>query len=152
MAAHGRRHGIDPQQGVVSGLTGLTLPRYAQISNPGGLCDVNTQAEGRTEAISVQDFDARRRAGWSHVLLDVRECNEVELCALDGALHIPMSSVPARQAELPVDTPLVVMCHHGMRSMMVMRFLQASGFSNVLNLEGGIDAWAREVDASIGRY
>ena len=63
-----------------------------------------------------------------------------------------MSSVPARQAELPVDTPLVVMCHHGMRSMMVMRFLQASGFSNVLNLEGGIDAWAREVDASIGRY
>lgn len=85
-------------------------------------------------------------------LLDVREPWEHELVRVAGALHIPMGEIPARLAEIPADQPLVVMCHHGMRSMQVAHFLLANGFKDVANLGGGIDAWAALVDPVLARY
>lgn len=85
-------------------------------------------------------------------VLDVREPWEVELCALEGAHCIPMGRIPGALDSLDPATPTVVLCHHGMRSMQVARFLAAQGFSQVFNLQGGIDAWALEVDPAMARY
>ncbi len=86
------------------------------------------------------------------LLLDVREEDEVRLCALPGSLHIPMNLIPLRHNELPDDVPIIVYCHHGIRSLNVARYLVHVGFENVANLQGGIDAWARQIDPSMPRY
>ena len=85
-------------------------------------------------------------------LLDVREPWEHELCHIAGDLHIPMGEIPARLADIPQERPLIVVCHHGMRSYQVAEFLLARGFADVANLDGGIDAWARAVDPTLARY
>ena len=86
------------------------------------------------------------------LLLDVREEDEVRLCALAGSLHTPMNLIPLRHNELPDDIPIIVYCHHGIRSLNVARYLAHVGFENVANLQGGIDAWARQIDPSLPRY
>lgn len=86
------------------------------------------------------------------VLLDVREHSELEVCRIEGALHIPMDEIPGRHEALPKDVPLVVFCHHGMRSMSVAQFLWAKGFTNVINMAGGINAWAIDVNPEMSRY
>ncbi len=85
-------------------------------------------------------------------LLDVREPWEHELCHIEGGLHIPMGQIPARLAEIAQDRPVIVVCHHGMRSRQVAEFLILQGFKDVANLEGGIDAWARSVDPALALY
>lgn len=90
--------------------------------------------------------------GAAPVLLDVREPNEFEYCHIDGSLHMPMASVPARVSELDRDAETVVICHHGGRSMQVAMFLKQQGFSNVINLAGGVSGWARQVDPSMPQY
>lgn len=86
------------------------------------------------------------------VFLDVREDSELAICRIDGALHIPMGEIPERYEALPKDSPLVVFCHHGMRSLNVVQFLEAKGFDNAINLDGGIHAWAMENDPEMKRY
>jgi rhodanese-related sulfurtransferase len=103
-------------------------------------------------SISVQHLAELRRDHTPHILLDVREADELEICQLENALHIPMSQVPARLADLPSDQPIVVMCHHGGRSLRVVQFLRQAGRDNAINLDGGIESWALEIDPSIARY
>lgn len=86
------------------------------------------------------------------LLLDVREDEETAVCTLPNACHIPMNLIPLRHNELPDDVPIAVYCHHGIRSLNVARFLENAGFTELYNLSGGIDAWARELDASMPRY
>lgn len=86
------------------------------------------------------------------VFLDVREDSELAICRIDGALHIPMGEIPERYKALPKEGPLLVFCHHGMRSLSVVQYLEAKGFENALNLAGGIHAWAVEVDPEMRRY
>jgi len=93
--------------------------------------------------------DARRPAP---LLLDVREPWEVQICQIPGSVTMPMGSVPARYAELERDRETVVICHHGMRSAQVCMFLEHHGFTNVINLTGGVDAWAKEVDPRMPIY
>ena len=93
-----------------------------------------------------------RSTGGEHVALDVRGAGELYICQLEGALHIPMAEIPARVNDLPTNQPLVVICHHGARSQMVVDFLRDAGFRNAVNLDGGIEAWAREIDRSMRRY
>ncbi len=107
---------------------------------------------GGETSISVFQLAELRQAEVSHAILDVREPAELEICRIEGAIHIPMQQVPARLAELAADAPLVVFCHHGMRSLSVVNFLRKAGFENAINLNGGIDAWSAEIDPSISRY
>jgi rhodanese-related sulfurtransferase len=105
--------------------------------------------------LSPTEFAARwpgYATGDEVVLLDVREHDELALAAVDGALHIPMREIPARIADLDSGKPLVVMCHSGGRSRRVAEFLQQNGFSNVFNLQGGIDAWSTQIDSRVPRY
>jgi rhodanese-related sulfurtransferase len=85
-------------------------------------------------------------------LLDVREPEELALAALAEAVHIPMAEIPQRLGELSPHRTIVVMCHSGGRSRLIARFLTESGFEQVFNLAGGIDAWSQQIDSSIPRY
>lgn len=86
------------------------------------------------------------------LLLDVREGWEYERCHLDGATLLSMSSIQARLGELDPERETVVICHHGVRSFHVARFLEHNGFSHVINLSGGVAAWAKEVDHTMPTY
>jgi rhodanese-related sulfurtransferase len=86
------------------------------------------------------------------VLLDVRQPWEFQTCHIAESLLVPMSEIPARVGELEPREPLVVICHHGARSMQVAMFLEKQGFSAVNNLAGGVDAWARTVDPAMPVY
>jgi rhodanese-related sulfurtransferase len=63
-----------------------------------------------------------------------------------------MGEVPTRWQELDPSRPIACLCHHGMRSLQVARYLQQQGFAEVVNLQGGIDAWSGTVDATVPRY
>jgi len=86
-------------------------------------------------------------------LIDVREPWEFATTHVEGSLPIPMGDVPARaHQELDPEERLVVMCHHGVRSMNVTVWLRNQGFENAQSMRGGIDAWSAEVDGSVARY
>ena len=85
-------------------------------------------------------------------LLDVREPWEFQTCRIEGSRHVPMREIPARAGELDSDAEVVVICHHGVRSMQVAFFLEKQGFSEVINLSGGVDAWAKNVDPAMPVY
>lgn len=86
------------------------------------------------------------------VLLDVREPWETEICRIEGSVLMPLREVPVRAAELDPQADTVVICHHGGRSLQAALYLARRGFARVWNLAGGVDAWARAVDASMRRY
>ena len=86
------------------------------------------------------------------LVLDVREPWEVALAGLPGALAIPMGSIPSSLNRLDPDQTTICLCHHGARSMQVALYLQQQGFSDVINLTGGIHAWSEQVDPSVRQY
>lgn len=102
--------------------------------------------------MTVAELAERLAAGDKPVLLDVREPWEFELCHIEGSQPMPMGSVPARAGELDAQAETVVICHHGGRSAQVGMFLERQGFRNVVNLAGGVAAWAAQVDPAMPRY
>jgi len=86
------------------------------------------------------------------LVLDVREPWEHALCRIEGSHHVPMQEVPAKVSELPRGSDIVVLCHHGMRSLQVAAFLAQAGFEKVHNLDGGIAAWAGQVEPAMAQY
>lgn len=111
---------------------------------------------------SIPEIDVRqlaiRLAEVNHglQLIDVRERREEELAKIEGFSIYPLSEFEQWSEEILIrfqpETETVVMCHHGMRSAQLCQWLAMRGFSNVVNLEGGIDAYSRFVDSSIYRY
>ncbi len=104
------------------------------------------------QQIEALEVKRRREAGEQLVLLDVREPNEVAYCRIPDSVHIRMNEIPSRLQELNPSDTIVVYCHVGGRSLRVCQFLEANGFTNVLNLRGGIKQWSVEVDPTMPRY
>ena len=94
------------------------------------------------------------------IVLDVREPWELQTASVEAdgfvLLHVPMQSIPARLAEIKeqhgADHPIACLCHHGIRSMHVANYLARSGFTKVVNLQGGIQAWAEQIDPAVAQY
>jgi rhodanese-related sulfurtransferase len=87
------------------------------------------------------------------VVLDCREPWEFGTASIAGSKHIPMNDIPARfNEELDPEKHIVVICHHGVRSMNVTAWLRQQGFEKVQSLRGGIDRWARQVDLKVPVY
>ena len=103
-------------------------------------------------AISVHDLKRKRDAREAIQLIDVREPFEFEIARIDGAKLIPLGQLANRLHELKQNGQTVVHCHTGMRSAQAVQMLRQSGFTNVYNLEGGIDAWANEIDPAVQKY
>ncbi|GAA4181530.1 ThiF family adenylyltransferase [Gryllotalpicola koreensis] len=104
------------------------------------------------DEISAEALAALRDAGEAIQLVDVREPWEAELASLPGAILIPSRQLAARWNELDAAAPTVVYCHSGYRSAVARDQLRQLDFESVTSLAGGIDAWSREVDASVPRY
>lgn len=85
-------------------------------------------------------------------MLDVREPWEHKICHIAESRVIPMGELQQRSGELTTERPLVVICHHGTRSFHATLWLRQHGFDKAINLAGGIDAWAREIDPAMQRY
>ena len=86
------------------------------------------------------------------LLLDVREPWEFETCSIADSINIPMGQVPQNIERIRDAEECVVICHHGVRSAHVIQFLQQQNCENLVNLEGGVDAWARQVDLDMPVY
>jgi rhodanese-related sulfurtransferase len=103
--------------------------------------------------VSVAEVKSMHDAGQDFALLDVREPWEYEAAHIAGSKHIPMGDIPARfNQELDPEKHIVVVCHHGVRSMNVTVWLRQQGFESVQSLRGGIDRWSREIDPSVPLY
>jgi adenylyltransferase/sulfurtransferase len=104
------------------------------------------------DEVTPTELRARLDARAPMLLLDVREPWERALCRIEPSLHIPLEEIQVRVQELDPDGEIVVYCHHGVRSGAVVGYLRRLGFTRVANLAGGIDRWARSVDATMRRY
>ena len=103
--------------------------------------------------ISPEEVKAHLDRGESFTLLDVRESWEFEAASIAGSKHLPMGDVPGRaHQELDPDEHIVVVCHHGVRSLSVTNWLRQQGFEKAQSMGGGIDAWARQIDGKVPLY
>jgi len=101
--------------------------------------------------ITARELKARQDRGDDLFILDVREPHEYQICNLNGKL-IPLGELPRRVSELDSSREMVVHCRSGKRSADAIQFLQSAGFKKLLNLKGGVLAWADEVDTSMPKY
>src|SRR3984957_17004741 len=103
--------------------------------------------------ISAGQVKSMLKRGDKFTLLDVREPWELAKASLDGSTNIPMGEVPTRaHQELNPEEHIVVICHHGVRSMNVTMWLRQQGFDSAQSMRGGIDAWSRSVDNKVPVY
>ncbi len=86
------------------------------------------------------------------LLLDVRQPWEVEVCKIENSVLVPMSTIPTKIESLDLNRETVVICHHGIRSRSVGRYLEQAGFNNIINLSGGMAQWAKTVDTQMATY
>jgi len=115
-----------------------------------GFCGIKPTP--KVKSISVRELHALRENGDKHFLLDVREPDEHATARIEGSVLIPLGEVTARATELPRDVPLYVHCKLGGRSAKAVAALEELGFTNAVNVTGGITAWSDEVDSSVPRY
>jgi rhodanese-related sulfurtransferase len=110
-----------------------------------------------TNSLEISPAEARAILSNSKqgILIDVREPWEFATAKLDGGLLIPMQSIPAELQQLERladEADLLVLCHHGVRSLQVAAWLRVQGLENSYSIAGGIDRWSTEVDSGIPRY
>ncbi len=99
--------------------------------------------------ITAAELQRMKNAGDRFLILDVREPYELEACSI-GGVSLPMSQLMDRLGEIPKDLPVVVHCKSGSRSCAVVDTLTTRyGYTNLINLTGGIQAWQAQVDASL---
>jgi rhodanese-related sulfurtransferase len=107
---------------------------------------------GPFQRLSPRELAQRIRRGEALQLVDVREPFEWAICRIEGSRLIPRGELARRSSELDPGRPVVLICHHGVRSAMAAAWLGAQGFEAVFDLAGGIDAWSLDVDPALPRY
>jgi molybdopterin/thiamine biosynthesis adenylyltransferase/rhodanese-related sulfurtransferase len=107
---------------------------------------------GGIPQLTVRALAQRLAAGDAPLLLDVREPWEYEVARVEGAQLLPLGQVMTAPPALPRDRDIVLLCHHGMRSLQAAQALRLAGYERLFNLTGGIDAWSVEVDPAVARY
>ncbi len=132
-------------------------PSIRELIDYEGFCGMPAREGEAVDEISqcsAADYAARREAGETMTLVDVRESSEVEAARIEGAIWIPLADLEARMGELEAvrDRAIIVHCHHGGRSTKAVRLLLEHGFTTAENLDGGIEAWSLTVDSSVPRY
>jgi rhodanese-related sulfurtransferase len=109
-----------------------------------------------SEAYEIEPAEAQKQLSSKQaVLLDVREPEEFAVAHLESSVLIPMQSIPPqlqRVEQIADENTLLVLCHHGVRSLQVVAWLRAQGIENCYSVTGGIDRWSRELDPSVPRY
>jgi len=122
----------------------LTIPCRPQFSFWGAIMN--------DLEITAVEVKQRLDRGDRLLLVDVREPHEHALCRIEGAVLIPMGSIPANLQKLDTDDDVICFCHHGMRSLDVANWLRQQGVKSAKSMAGGIDRWSLEVDPKVPRY
>jgi adenylyltransferase/sulfurtransferase len=132
-----------------------TNPSITQLIDYEQFCGI-TPEEPLTETsdfeITVKDLKKKVDTSDDFFLLDVREPQEYQICAISGSTLIPLGELPNRLGELEGQSNLIVHCRSGVRSAKAVTLLRESGFSNAKNLKGGILAWIDQIDPSLPKY
>jgi molybdopterin/thiamine biosynthesis adenylyltransferase/rhodanese-related sulfurtransferase len=119
-------------------------------------CGTNADVEGPAPAaiptVSVSELKQKIDKNNPIVILDVREQFEYDIARIEGSRLIPLDELPDRVSELDQNAEIIAHCHTGVRSAMAVQFLQGKGYKRSFNLEGGIDAWAHEIDPTMQKY
>jgi adenylyltransferase/sulfurtransferase len=126
----------------------IDYERFCETQPDGDAADF----DGAVPSVTVQELKRKMDAGEAVTLIDVREPWEYDIAQISGSRLIPLGELEERLTELPREGMLVIQCHSGGRSEYGTRLLQQAGFANVYNLEGGIEAWSRDVDPTVPRY
>ena len=129
-----------------------TNPTVTELIDYDVFCGVEEKEESMGPEITAADLDEERKANPDVVLVDVREPPEWAIGHIEGATLIPLRDLPGRLSEIDQAKPVVTICHHGIRSLHALDFLQSQGYENVRSLAGGMDAWSATVDPTIPRY
>jgi adenylyltransferase/sulfurtransferase len=133
-------------------------PTVTELIDYDGFCGMPTEADGQPVVDVVQigasELRARRERRDDFLLLDVREPDEHERARIHGAELVPLAELADRLSELAGwrDRDVVVHCHHGGRSVQACKLLLGAGFTRVVNLDGGIEAWSVTIDPDVPRY
>jgi adenylyltransferase/sulfurtransferase len=127
------------------------VPTIRELIDYEAFCGVAGRVEDEVE-ITAGALHQARAAGAALQLVDVREPWEWSICRLEGAVLIPLAELPARFSELDAGGPVVTYCHTGQRSLIARQFLVAQGFVDVRSLQGGVAAWAAEIDPGMPKY
>lgn len=104
------------------------------------------------QTILPEELKKRLDASEKPILLDVREPWEFSICKIEGSVNISMSEPEKLINKLNANDEIIAICHHGMRSFQVCNYLENNGFNNTLNLDGGIDSWAKTIDTDMAQY
>lgn len=135
----------DPQCAVCG-----NAPTLTELQEIDYACDMSVSPS--LPEIDVHELKARIEGGGPFVLLDVREPSEVAVACLPGAVVIPLGELPTRLDELERESEIVIHCKAGGRSAKALQLLLESGFDNACHVQGGINAWSREIDPSVPLY
>ncbi len=135
-----------PLCGAQPGITTLDAANYEFT------CETEPDMSESEIEIDVHAAKAVLEANNGAVLLDVREPYEADICQVTGSRLIPLKELPQRFSDLPKDKPLLVYCHHGMRSLRATEFLRRQGYEQAQSVIGGIHSWAEEIEPSMQRY
>ncbi|WP_052046203.1 rhodanese-like domain-containing protein [Candidatus Paracaedibacter symbiosus] len=104
------------------------------------------------QEISPQDLQLMLSESQDYVLLDVRQPWEFKICHLPNSLNIPLNDLDKLTTQLPDDKEIVTICHHGVRSKQAAILLGQCGYPKAVSLQGGVDAWARDINPTMERY
>ncbi|MDX8394051.1 MAG: molybdopterin-synthase adenylyltransferase MoeB [Mariprofundales bacterium] len=133
-------------------------PSIGDVSAYEDFCGLPPTEKQKEEVIMTKDdinpkeLQALREQSPKLFIVDVRENNELQICKIDGTVHIPLGSIAEQYLQIPKDEPVVVHCKLGGRSAQAMSFLQSKGYTQVKNLAGGIIAWIDDIDNSLQKY
>jgi rhodanese-related sulfurtransferase len=98
----------------------------------------------------LQDYLAQ--AETEPLLLDVREPWEFDYCSIQNSILIPMGKLPNKLSELNLQQETIMICHHGIRSRQMGYYMEQAGFEHIINLDGGVEQWANDVEITMKRY
>lgn len=124
-------------------------PSLTELQDIDFACDMTAP---QLPEIDVHALAARRAQGEAFVLLDVREPDELEIARIPGSLSIPLGELPERLGELDPSKEIIVHCRSGVRSAKALQILLDAGFTRACHVQGGINAWSREIDPSVPLY
>ena len=134
-------------------------PSVTNLIDYKAFCDIKSPEDVKTDEIneaayelSPQEFKDAMEQDPSAVLVDVRESFEWDICKIDGAQLLPLSSFDPASSGLDPEDSLYIYCYKGKRSMQALKELKKAGFKKLKNLSGGIDLWAEEVDSDMPQY
>jgi sulfur-carrier protein adenylyltransferase/sulfurtransferase len=127
-------------------------PSVTRLIDYEAFCGIGAEPSYADVEVSAATVKQELEQGRPLVLLDVRDPHEYEITHIDGGTFIPLAELPARLKELDDHAEVVTYCHHGARSLKALEILKAAGFAKVRSLQGGIDAWAVNVDPAMPRY